>query len=180
MLAREKGITGLRGAAFLLGNIEPDLLFVSYLCGQERHPFAGHLYPEASQRMLRLCLQLDGGCRTIADHFRLGKLCHYTADCFTWPHDPSYPGTMAAHISYERQLNRCFRREGRPGRAADAGLSPPERFRQAHERFIEETPCVRRDIRYITAVTGGIVDTLAVEEKPLLRMRLAAAVVLPE
>ncbi len=176
-LAREYGLTGAARTAFLLGNIEPDLIFTTHLCRQEEH-FEGHSYPNASQKFLRLCLQLQNGCETIHDYMKLGQLCHYAADCFTWPHNPSYPGTLSAHISYEARMDKAFHGPLPTTELGAERLSPPELFRAAHRQYMDETPSIDRDLRYILSVTGQLVACFAPQREPL--PRLARAVSLPE
>lgn len=181
ILAREYRLAGVNRAAFLAGNVEPDLLFTTHLCKQEEH-FEGHSFPSASQKFLRLCYQLQNGCETPHDYFKLGQLCHYTADCFTWPHNPSYPGTLSAHISYEAQLDKTFRGKIQPVRLNGSQLSCPELFMAAHEQYMKEVPSITRDLRYILAVTGKMVHCFAPQQEAEASFlsHLAAAVILPE
>lgn len=181
MLAREYGLTGANRTAFLAGNVEPDLLFTTHLCKQEEH-FEGHSFPAASQKFLRLCYQLQSGCETVHDYFKLGQLCHYTADCFTWPHNPSYPGTLSAHISYETRLDKAFHGYIQSARLDGEQLSSPELFMAAHKQYMEENPSITRDLRYILAVTGKMVECFAPQQdaETSFLSRLAAAVILPE
>ena len=41
-------------------------------------------------------------------YYRLGKLSHYIADAFTWPHNNTFSGTLRAHMAYEAQLVPVF------------------------------------------------------------------------
>ena len=156
LLARELGIRGAAKAAFLWGNVEPDIAFTSHFCRRTAEQLEGHNFLPASRKVKRLMDRLAGtGAESPAGFFRLGKICHYLADCFTWPHNPGYPGTLSAHISYERKMDAAFH-----------GYIPPERLTSAeqalpvdgllealHARYTETDPSIGRDLRFILAVT---------------------------
>ena len=109
LLSREFNIRGAAKAAFLWGNVEPDIAFTSHFCRRTAEQLEGHNYPLASRKAARLMRKLPAdGARSLKDFFRLGKICHYAADCFTWPHNPDYPGTLSAHISYEQKMSAAF------------------------------------------------------------------------
>lgn len=163
LLAREYNIRGAAKAAFLWGNVEPDLAFTSHFCRRTAEQLEGHNYPLASRKVARLMRKLPvEGARSLADFIRLGKICHYTADCFTWPHNPDYPGTLSAHISYEQKMNAAFH-----GYIPPEGLEPEkdtpvsQLLDTVHSRYAAETPSIGRDLRFILAVTLKIAGAYA-------------------
>lgn len=172
MLAKEYKLTGAERAAFLLGNVEPDLVFTSHLCRQQEH-LEGHSFPAASQKLLRLCWQLQDGCISTTDYFKLGKLCHYTADCFTWPHNVGYPGNLSAHVSYEQRLDKALK-GGIPAVELETGLSLPEMFFAAHEQYMAQEPSIARDLQYICTVTSALAAGFAGQEESVVLPTVAA------
>ena len=91
--------------AYLFGNIEPDLCFFSYFRNTEPGDRGrGHNYKTAMARIRKLELSLvpDG----IAAAYTLGKITHYAADIFTFPHNPHlFIGSLKDHMAYERVLD---------------------------------------------------------------------------
>ena len=174
LLARELGIRGAAKAAFLWGNVEPDIAFTSHLCRRTAEQLEGHNFPAASRKAKRLLAKLPAaGAENLAGFFRLGKACHYLADCFTWPHNPGYPGTLSAHISYERKMDAAFH-----GYIPPEGLTEAEKalpadglFETLHARYAETDPSIGRDLRFILAVTlAAAADYAGTGEISLSRM----------
>lgn len=96
----------IESIAYLYGNIQPDVCFFSYLRnvapGDEKR---GHNYSTALGRIdsMEDSLVPDG----IVAAYTLGKITHYAADIFTFPHNPSiFHGTLKEHMKYERKLDR--------------------------------------------------------------------------
>ena len=162
-LAQQFGITGIERAAFLYGNIQPDLAVPSHLAEESGRRLDGHGFKTASVRALALFYRLRYGCDGAQDFFLLGKLCHYAADCFTWAHNADYPGTLSAHVSYEHQLDRRLREM--PQKTIQLpkeldGLSLPEFFFRAHQLYSCCEPGLERDALFIQMVTERIVAVL--------------------
>ena len=154
LLSREFNIRGAAKAAFLWGNVEPDIAFTSHFCRRTAEQLEGHNYPLASRKAARLMRKLPAdGARSLKDFFRLGKICHYAADCFTWPHNPDYPGTLSAHISYEQKMSAAFHGYIPPdGLEAEKDLLVSEILDAAHIRYAAEDPSIARDLRFILAI----------------------------
>ena len=165
MLADAFGISGIERAAFLYGNIQPDLAVPSHLGEQTARRMDGHNFSTASVRVMALFYRLRYGCEGASDYFLLGKLCHYAADCFTWAHNEDYPGTLSAHVSYEHRLDKLMRTKILQPVLPDEldGLSLPEFFFRAHQMYMKCAPGLERDIFFIRLVTGRIVGAFAEE-----------------
>ena len=164
LLAREYAIRGAAKAAFLWGNVEPDLAFTSHFSlRRTEEQLEGHNYPLASRKVARLMRKLpEGGAKSLKDFFRLGKICHYAADCFTWPHNPDYPGTLSAHISYEKKMSGAFHGYIKPEELEpEKELPLSEILDAAHGRYAAEEPSIGRDLRYILAVNLKLAGALA-------------------
>ncbi len=141
----------LEGLAYLFGNVQPDILFTSYLSdvapGDECR---GHNYRTAMLRIRRLATSLvpDG----ITAAYTLGKITHYAADIFTYPHNPDiFHDTLLCHMKYERVLDEQLE-AALDGKLADSFefIGNAEEFLESlHSRYILEEHSVSNDISYI-------------------------------
>lgn len=179
MLADAFGITGIERAAFLYGNIQPDLAVPSHLGEKTGHRMDGHNFGTASVRVMALFYRLRYGCEGASDYFLLGKLCHYAADCFTWAHNENYPGTLSAHVSYEHRLDKLMRTKIFQPVVPDEldGLSLPEFFFRAHQMYNKCQPGLERDAFFIRMVTGQIVGGFVEENEFLPECKVAGQTV---
>ena len=187
-IGAEYGMTGRKLAAFIWGNIEPDLAVPSHLGHAEgiEGRLEGHSYPAAAKKAVRLYRKLENGCRTAEDYFLLGKLCHSLADSFTWAHNPDYPGTLSALISYERQMDRVMMDGVMPVHFPEIeAQSFPEAFASLHAVYETVSPSIVRDLSFIMAAAElGCRKVLEKEpargtRRRALQKTLAAAVSLP-
>lgn len=98
-------------AAFLFGSVEPDMNCLTYFKGLAHGTgLHGHNYAQVLPRIRRLSRLLGGaGRRGVQMYYRLGKLIHYTADAFTFPHNAGFHSSLQAHIRYEAQLAERMR-----------------------------------------------------------------------
>ena len=96
----------LRSFAFIFGNVQPDLAVYSYLKGSTSGRKAhGHDYRNMLPRIVSVLSKLEQGKgEGIVHSYRLGKLMHYIADSFTFPHNEIFRGSLRAHIHYEDDL----------------------------------------------------------------------------
>lgn len=112
-LAAEMGnhIPCLCRKAFIFGCIEPDINPFTYLHGLTRgQKFHGHNYKNILSVMRKLFDSMQQkesfGFR---DYYHLGKLTHYVADAFTFPHNEEFYGNLIKHCRYEEALHDQFR-----------------------------------------------------------------------
>lgn len=92
---------------FVFGSIEPDFNLFTYLrgCMRDRKP-RGHNYENIQRCMVRLATRLERGLMgSVRYYYNLGRLIHYVADSFTYPHNSSFTGNLREHCEYERQLH---------------------------------------------------------------------------
>ncbi len=94
-------------AAFLIGSVEPDFNYATYLRGfKNSRRLGGHNQGNTALLILRCIEKLKGKERWSAgDFFTAGTLMHYIADSFTWPHTASFCGNLPKHVSYEHRLH---------------------------------------------------------------------------
>lgn len=91
--------------AFCLGNIMPDLK-PSFLT--TRHEFFGTF--DHLQNKMRALVEKNPEEENARVYWRrFGEVMHYMADYFTFPHNKTYKGNLAAHNSYEAELKNRLR-----------------------------------------------------------------------
>ena len=65
----------------------------------------GHNYSNSQHYIYSRISRLQRRQRwTIWQYYTLGKLTHYLADAFTYPHNENYPDSMLCHHQYETDL----------------------------------------------------------------------------
>ena len=103
--------TPVRRAAFFAGCVEPDMNVLTYLRGSIRcEKFHGHHFGNTCRHISRCLRKLREKTHwNTWDYFVFGTVVHYVADAFTYPHNPSFSGSLAAHRNYERRLHRIIR-----------------------------------------------------------------------
>ena len=114
--------------AFLFGSFQPDCNPLTYLKGSLRaYKFRGHNYSNSQRYIYSHIIRLQRRRRwTMWQYYTLGKLTHYLADAFTYPHNENYPDSMLCHHQYETDLRAYL--EKYPGRQRDPpGERPPGR-----------------------------------------------------
>ena len=85
--------------AFLFGSFQPDCNPLTYLKGSLRaYKLRGHNYSNSQCYIYSRISRLQRRDRwTIWQYYTLGKLTHYLADAFTYPHNENYPDSMLCH-----------------------------------------------------------------------------------
>ena len=93
---------------------------------------------------------------TIWQYYTLGKLTHYLADAFTYPHNENYPDSMLCHHQYETDLRayleeylatRALRREKFRQDVADA-------LQELHRQYMAGVADMRKDVQFILKATS--------------------------
>ena len=139
--------------AFLFGSFQPDCNPLSYLKGSRRAQLLrGHHYENSYPYLYSRILRLQR-CRrwTLWHYYTLGKLTHYLADAFTYPHNSGYHDSMLAHHRYEAALRLRFAQEledfipGVETRRADLVSA----LEQLHRSYAAQASNLGRDVRYI-------------------------------
>lgn len=159
-------------AAFLFGSVEPDMNCLTYCKGlMHGTGLHGHNYAQVLPRIRRLARLLDGPERRgVQTYYRLGKLTHYAADAFTFPHNADFQGSLRAHIRYEAQLAVCLHQAlgrmdhapGIPVRHVDF----PGLVRWRHRLYESAEPGLENDIFFILETTQAAVLAFAPRRIP--------------
>ena len=89
-------------------------------------------------------------------YYTLGKLTHYLADAFTYPHNENYPDSLLCHRQYETDLrtyleaylaDRTLRRQ-----KARADLAAA--IDELHRQYMDTVADMRKDVQYILRATA--------------------------
>lgn len=139
---------------FILGNIEPDLNPFTYLhgfaWGEKLH---GHNYENILLVMRKLFDSVQRQERFgIWRYYHLGKLTHYVADAFTFPHNKKFCGNLKEHRRYEKTLHDQFRNVLQKQvciRKGDKGIHSFHYIEVLHKEYLEKAGTYDIDCRYI-------------------------------
>lgn len=159
LLRNQQGFGAKRfEAAFLFGSIQPDVNPFSYLKGSLHYQkLRGHNYANSRNYINAKIRKLQRRSSwTIWQYYTLGKLTHYLADAYTYPHNDNFPSTMMDHHRYETNLrlfmrgylaNRCPNRQ-QARRDLVAALD------ELHDQYMSSRAGMYRDVNYILKATG--------------------------
>jgi len=139
--------------AFLFGSFEPDCNPLSYLKGTFRaRMLRGHNYSNSRPYIGRSIDRLRRRERwTVWQYYTLGKLTHYLADAFTYPHNETYPDSIAAHRRYENAMRVPFARflDGEDLERESARSDPAAALDQLHRQYLSCASNWLRDTHFI-------------------------------
>jgi hypothetical protein len=150
--------------AFLFGSFQPDCNPLSYLKGSLRAKrFMGHNFTNSQRYINSRILRLQRRTRwTCWQYYTLGKLTHYLADAFTFPHNDTYPDSLMEHRRYEDALRSQF--------ASYVEGCPPPRFRtwedvctaidRLHRQYLSTQSDGQRDARFILAANCFLMGSM--------------------
>lgn len=159
LLRSEMGFSARRfELAFLFGSFQPDVNPFSYLKGSLHYnKLKGHNYANSREYINAKIRKLQRRrCWTMWQYYTLGKLTHYLADAYTYPHNENYPNTMLDHHCYETDLrqfmrgylaHRCVRRQ-QARRDLIAALE------ELHQQYMETRASMLRDANFILKATS--------------------------
>ena len=150
--------------AFLFGSFQPDCNPLTYLKGSRRgRPLMGHNFSNSRPYILRRIRRLQRRTRwNIWHYYTLGKLTHYLADAFTFPHNDACAASIPAHRRYEARLRETL--EHRLARRPDFCPVPqgdlPEALTRLHRQYLSAAASLQRDADYILLAAGLLMVTL--------------------
>ena len=139
--------------AFLIGCVEPDYNFITYLRGSVKYDtFRGHNYENSFECMRRIAVKLmKKSVWGMVDYYRFGKLTHYILDAFTYPHNSIFSGNIMEHREYESRLAPKFNLgimyfdwDIQYNNISDI-MSFIDKY---HSEYLKETPGIEQDIKY--------------------------------
>lgn len=159
LLRNETGFSAKRfELAFLFGSFQPDVNPLSYLKGSLHYnKLRGHNYINSRAYINTRILKLQRRQRwTIWQYYTLGKLTHYLADAYTYPHNENYPSTMLDHHCYETDLRQfmqgflAHRRIQRQQARRDLIAA----LEELHNQYMNTRASMYRDANYILKATS--------------------------
>ncbi|MCI6054170.1 zinc dependent phospholipase C family protein [Dysosmobacter sp.] len=144
--------------AFLFGSFQPDCNPLTYLKGSIRaYKFRGHNYSNSRRYIERRIRRLQARRRwTMWQYYTLGKLTHYLADAFTYPHNEHYPDPLLCHHQYETDL-RAYLQEylaERTVRRKQFRANVAESIAQLHDYYRQSAADQRMDVQFILEATS--------------------------
>lgn len=159
LLRSEMGFSARRfELAFLFGSFQPDVNPFSYLKGSLHYnKLKGHNY-QNSRAYINAKIQKLQRRRhwTMWQYYTLGKLTHYVADAYTYPHNENYPCTMLDHHCYETSFRQFMR-----GYLANRYVQRQQARRdliaaldELHAQYMATRASMVRDANYILKATG--------------------------
>ena len=139
--------------AFLFGSFEPDCNPLSYIKGSRRgKKLMGHNFSNSQAFIHRRIRKLQNRDHwTTWQYYTLGKLTHYLADAFTFPHNDTYTDSLMAHRRYEHDLRLYLSShlEGLSLRPVRATADPAAAIDRLHRQYLAAGSDWQRDMRYI-------------------------------
>ena len=149
--------------AFLFGSFQPDCNPFTFLRGSLRgRPLGGHSFSN-SQRYIhtRIRMLQRRSIWRIHHYYTLGKLTHYLADAFTYPHNESFSAPLMDHHRYETALRHSL-----IDYLSSQRLSPQpcchnllDTIDHLHRQYRSARSGIPSDIRYILEATGLLMST---------------------
>lgn len=144
--------------AFLFGSFQPDCNPFTFLRGSFRsRTLCGHSFSN-SQHYINTRIRKLQRCPVWRTwhYYTLGKLTHYLADAFTYPHNETFPDTLMDHHRYETALRRALAEH-----LSSHLPSPQPRchdlpavIARLYRRYIQTESDALNDIRYILEATA--------------------------
>lgn len=144
--------------AFLFGSFQPDCNPFTFLRGSLRARTLGGYSFSNSQHYIDTRIRKLQRCPVwnTRHYYTLGKLTHYLADAFTYPHNETFPDTLMDHHRYESDLRVSLAEY-----LSAHPLSPqvrchdlPAVIERLHRDYTQSESCVPNDIRCILEATG--------------------------
>ena len=145
--------------AFLFGSFQPDCNPLTYLKGSWRAgTLCGHNFSNSQRFVNRKIqkLQERKARWTMWQYYTLGKLTHYLADAFTYPHNENYPDSMLCHHQYETDLRAYLEKylADREVRRENARRDVTLALRRLHRQYMDGVADMRKDVQFILKATS--------------------------
>lgn len=139
--------------AFLLGSCQPDCNPLSYLKGSLRGRFLrGHDFSNSRSYLNSRIRRLRERTRwTLWHYYTLGKLTHYLADAFTYPHNAHFPSSLTHHHRYEQALRLYLKHHlhNDPLPAPSSPKDPELQLLHLHRQYLRHPSDIPRDVSFI-------------------------------
>ena len=158
LLSCEHGFRAKRyELAFLFGSFQPDCNPLTYLKGSRRaYKLRGHNFTNSQPYINAHIKLLQQRTRwNIWQYYTLGKLTHYLADAFTYPHNENYPESLLDHRRYEDELRQYLAEylSQRTLRREQVRQDLAAAIDELHQQYMDTVADMRRDVQYILRAT---------------------------
>ena len=144
--------------AFLFGSFQPDCNPFTFLKGSlQAYKFRGHNYSNSQPYIVSRIAALQRRKQwTMWQYYTLGKLTHYLADAFTYPHNETYPDSLMAHRQYEDELRMYLAEylQQRTLRSQQFREDLEAAISELHRQYLESRGDLQRDVQYILQATA--------------------------
>ena len=149
--------TRLYELAFLFGSFQPDCNPFTFLRGSFRsRAFCGHNFSNSHRYISRRIQALQQCPRwKIRQYYTLGKLTHYLADAFTFPHNDHFPDSLMDHHRYETDLRLSLQQYLSTRSPLILHHCPdlPDTISRLHRQYKSKESDIQGDIYYILQTT---------------------------
>ena len=144
--------------AFLFGSFQPDCNPLTYLKGSLRaYKLKGHNFSNSQAYINAHILRLQQRAKwNTWQYYTLGKLTHYLADAFTYPHNETYPDSLLDHRRYETDL-RLYLTDYLSHRHLPLESDYedlPAVIGELHRQYLKNRAGMFQDVQYIVEATG--------------------------
>ena len=173
LLESQRGFSARRFEwAFLFGSFQPDCNPLTYFKGSLRgQKLCGHNFSNSqsfiNKRIQRL--QERRARWTMWQYYTLGKLTHYLADAFTYPHNDHFPDGLMDHHRYETDLRLYleeYLEEQQPPQVEAVDRDLPDAIAELHRQYLSASGGMNLDVRYILEATRLLVGGCAPAPAP--------------
>lgn len=127
--------------------------------------FQGHHSQNGMKHIKKLTEKIEGKPLNMITCYRAGKLTHYIADAFTFPHNDGFTGNIKNHMSYERRLHYKFSqyldKASFPFQVRTQESDPWAAFACMHDRYISSRKTQTDDIEYMLRAAGQVLISIA-------------------
>ena len=178
LLANVQGFQSRRyELAFLLGSFQPDCNPLTYLKGSIRaRLLGGHNFTNSRPYVLTRLQRLEQKDRwNLWNYYTLGKLTHYVADAFTFPHNEHWPDSLASHHVYETRLRIYLAKHLREYAFPDCSAEQLDlipALEALHRQYLESRNSdLSRDTRFIVEATGLLMRCCQKRKSPYCHKR---------
>lgn len=154
--------TAWQKAAFVNGNIMPDINPFSYLRGFTVRPFFGHDWQNSKGFILSSAEKLVAGK---LGFYGLGVFIHYLCDAFTHPHNVGFHGSLREHTVYEKRLHTCVLQGGNRFDTEKLNCSLSDFIISSHQLYEQVAASLPTDAEFILSAVGQVTAVFKANHK---------------
>lgn len=170
LLSQHIGLKRSKRAAFILGNILPDINCLTYITNKGKHKLNGHSFKSRINYMQNIWKKRNKN--SAGAWFRFGEMLHYVTDSFTRPHNEEFTYSSKAHAAYELTLHKLFEhhiKHGHTRRIIDRAKDEPilefgSWIKEKHAKYLRESKGIEQDLLYIIHTVASVCSGLVRKE----------------